>query len=980
MKLGYMGILLVSGAVALSLTLSAITPAAAQGATKLELVHLETNAAQVALGLDTPRPRLSWRLESATRGVLQSDYRVFVASRAELAREGKADVWDSGRVASADPFCVYGGPALRPRTRYHWTVRVTTSVGASASPAAWFETAFLDPGEWKGEWIAGPERAGSLTPEEGAADDAKIREAGELCRPVAWLTRGFASRVPNNQGECRELRPAPLLRHVFEVGKPVARARVYSAGLAYNRLTLNGAASSEAELDPGFTNYSKTVLYTTHDVTALVRQGKNVIATELGSGHFDDATRTWDWGWTDAEWRATPRLRLELHLAYADGTNEVVASDGTWKASADGPRRYDSLYLGETYDARREIAGWREPGFDDSRWAAARVVSGPAGVLRAQAHEPIRVVDTLAAGTRAEPSPGIVVYDVGQNLTGWAELEVRAPAGAAVEVFYSEKLDENGRASTKGNDLVHGQLQTDYYVAAGTGAEKWTPAFSYKGFQYVQLSGPGGSPLPAGVSAALTRVLQVRSGLSSSSRFESSQETLNRIHRNTAWAIQSNFHGVITDTPVYEKNAWTGDAHFTAGTASLLFDTERLYRKLFQDMLDAQSPQGELPLLCPTNQNYGYVGKPAFKPTDCCGATPTWDAFWFVVPWESYMRHGDVAALERVYPAMRRYLDDWIPRWTDKDGDAFAHTLTSGLGDWVAPTGVPTLNALASSAYYARLAGIARDAARVLGRADDAERYAALYAKATADFNARFLSSDGAYREKSDQPFLHTAQILPLAFGLVPQDRRAALAARLAEDVRGPRGGNASVGILGATSVLPALTASGHHDVAFTFATQTDEPSWGYWTDVAKFTALGEHWPADTRSRNHHFFGAIVQWLYEDLAGFRPLEPGYRKIEFRPEIPATGLDSVAASYESVRGTVATRWRRTASGLELEVTVPPGATGRVYVPASGPSRITESAGGTRIAAERAPSVKLGGEADGRVIFEVGSGRYHFEVAR
>ena len=180
-----------------------------------------------------------------------------------------------------------------------------------------------------------------------------------------------------------------------------------------------------------------------------------------------------------------------------------MASDGTWKASADGPRRYDSLYLGETYDARREIAGWREPGFDDSRWAAARVVSGPAGVLRAQAHEPIRVVDTLAAGTRAEPSPGIVVYDVGQNLTGWAELELRAPAGTAVEVFYSEKLDEDGRASTKGNDLVHGQLQTDYYVAAGTGDEKWTPRFTYKGFQYVQLSGPGGAPLPAGVSAAL---------------------------------------------------------------------------------------------------------------------------------------------------------------------------------------------------------------------------------------------------------------------------------------------------------------------------------------------------------------------------------------------------------------------------------------------------------------------------------------------
>jgi alpha-L-rhamnosidase len=327
---------------------------------------------------------------------------------------------------------------------------------------------------------------------------------------------------------------------------------------------------------------------------------------------------------------------------------------------------------------------------------------------------------------------------------------------------------------------------------------------------------------------------------------------------------------------------------------------------------------------------------------------------------------------------MRRYLDEWIPRWTDKDGDAFAHTLTSGLGDWVAPRGQPTLNALASSAYYARLVAIAADVARVLGRAEDAERYAAIFARVRADFGARFLSEDGAYREKPEEPFLHTAQILPLAFGLVPEERMAALSARLADDIRGPRGGNASVGILGATSVLPTLTATGHHDVAFSFATQTDEPSWGYWTDVAKFTALGEHWPADTRSRNHHFFGAIVQWLYEDLAGFRPLEPGYRRIEFRPEIPSQGLDWVKASYESVRGPVATSWRRTAEGLELEVAVPAGATGRVLVPASDPASVVETAGGGRVPAARAASVSLLGVEDGRVVYEVGSGRYRFEV--
>jgi alpha-L-rhamnosidase len=946
----------------------------------LALAHLETQAAPEPLGIADPAPRLSWALVSGERGVRQRAFRVLVASKPELAREGSADVWDSKEVASSDPWVLYAGPALASRTVYYWSVRVWTSGLASDwTTPTWFETAFLAGSEWKGEWIAGPERPRVQTAAEGEADDAFIRAAGEFCRPVLWMTHGFAAPTnPNDQGECREIRPAPRLRKSFQIAKPFIRARVYSSGLAYNDLVLNGSAVSTSVLDPGFTDYGKTVLYTTHDVTALLRPGENVIASELGSGHYDDATRTWDWGWEKAEWRATPRLRLGLYITYKDGSEEVVASDGSWKVSVAGPTRYDSYYLGETYDARKEMPGWSRPGFDDSAWAPASVVSAPTGVLRAETHEPIRIVDTRPAGTRSEPAPGLFVYDIGQNLTGWAEISVNAPAGTAVEIFYSEKLGDDGKASTAGNDLIFGQLQTDYYVAKGAGAERWAPHFSYKGFQYVQISGPNGQPLPKGATVAIERIQQVRSDLVRTSTFESTHETLNRIHRNATWAIQSNFHGIITDTPVYEKNAWTGDASLTAGTASILFDTERLYRKMFQDMLDAQTDQGEVPLLAPSNQNYGYVGKPAFKPVDCCGATPAWDAFWFVIPWESYRRHGNIAALATTYPAMQKYLDRWIPQWTGKDGDSYAYTLTSGLGDWVPPEGVPTINAIVSSAYYARLTRIAADVARALGKAEDAARYDALFGKIRSDFNARFLSPEGVYREKDTDPFVETAQILPLAFGLVPDERRAALASRLADDIMKARGGHAYVGVIGARYVLPVLTETGHHDVACAVAMQTTEPSWGYWTDVARFTALGEHWPATTRSRNHHFFGAIVEWLYEDVAGMRPVAPGYEKIEFKPQIPRTGLDGVSASYESVRGTVATRWRRTATGLELDVTVPANATGRVYVPAPRPEAVTEVGDGKAVRAAQAASVQLVGVEGDRVVYEIGSGRYQFRV--
>jgi len=359
-----------------------------------------------------------------------------------------------------------------------------------SSPPAWLETALLDASEWApAEGIAGPERSSLLSAAEGEADDVAIRAAGEFCRPVGWLTTGFAAaRVANDQGECREIRPAPLLRKAFRVEGAVARARLYASGLAYAHLTMNGARVGESVLDPAFTDYSRTVLYATHDVTPLVRSGENVVAAELGSGQFDNATRTWDWCWDRAQWRSTPRLILQLHLTYEDGTESTVVSDGSWRVNVDGPRRYDSYYLGETYDARREIPGWDRPAFDDSAWLPARVVTAPAGTLRAQAQEPIAVVAERPVAATSEPTPGVFVHDAGQNLTGWAVVRVEAPAGTALELF-----------------------------------------------------------------------------------------------------------------------------------------------------------------------------------------------------WESYRRHGDREALERTYPLMRRYLDGWVPRWTARDGDGFAHTLTAGLGDWVPP-------------------------------------------------------------------------------------------------------------------------------------------------------------------------------------------------------------------------------------------------------------------------------------------------------
>ncbi|MDR8390908.1 glycoside hydrolase family 78 protein [Aliifodinibius sp. S!AR15-10] len=939
-----------------------------------QFTEMKTEYTDTPLGIDAEHPVFSWNAD-VTR---QTAYQVGVGENEIDLQQGENLHWDSQKVESdLNVGVAYRGPELESGQRYYWQVRVWNEEGEATewSQPSWFEMGKLDSSDWQAKWISGPERRTSpLTPEEGRADDADIKNSDEFCRPVEWLESGFfLSQHQNNQGECREVRPAPMLRKSFELNKEVASARVYTSGLAYNDLTINGEKASEAVLDPGFTDYNKTVYYTTYDVTDLLQQDENVIATVLGSGQFDSSTQTWDWGWTDAEWRSTPQLLLQLEIQFEDGTEQVITTDETWKVSTEGPTRYDSYYLGETYDARREIEGWRTTGFDDAGWSAARVVEAPKGSLRAQPHEPVKIVDTLEPGIRTEPESGVIVYDIGQNLAGWVQINVDAPEGTAIELFYSEKLDTLGYAIEEGNALVGGQLQTDYYIASGSGNEQWTPRFTYKGFRYLMISGSEAEPLPEDVEVEVTEVQQLRTGYPETSNFQISNSLLQQLHDNTKWAIESNTLGIITDTPIYEKNAWTGDAQLTAGVSALMFNTARLNKKLFQDMLDAQTAEGEVPHLAPSNENYGYVGKPAFKPEDCCGATPAWDAFWFITPWESYQRFGDKAGLAKVYPTMKLYLDKWIPQWTDKDGDKYEYTLTAGLGDWDTPQEpeeVPRNISLSSTAYYARFAQIASYVAEVLGKSEDVQRYEQLFQDIKRDFNARFYSSeDQFYKETPETEFTQTAQILPLAFDLVPDSLRVGIAAKLADDIQNNRGGNAYVGILGARYIMPVLTEAGYLDVAFEAATQTDYPSWGYWIEELGWTALGEHWEADTRSRNHHFFGTPVQWMYEDIAGIEPLEPGYQQIEFKPEIPAE-LDSVSTSLNTVMGTVSTSWRKNASGLELAVTVPANAMGRVLVPAEDRNLVSTNASGDL--------VKYTGTEQGRVVYEVLPGSYKFQV--
>ncbi|MFB7286711.1 family 78 glycoside hydrolase catalytic domain [Actinacidiphila glaucinigra] len=826
-------------------------------------------------------------------------------------------------------------------------------------------------------------------------------EPKDFCRP---------SNGSPKSGTCKEIRPAPLLRKSFRIAPEsehgtVVSARVYASGLGWNEMTLNGGKTDpEGFLNPGFTSYDKTVQYTVDDVTKLIRQNKkstadNVIASQLGSGRYDSEATSGNHGWERAEWRANPTLKADLWVTYADGTEQVVKSDTSWKTTDAGPIRYDNFDLGETYDARKEIPGWDTTGAHVSAWSAARAVTGPTGTLVAQKSDRTRKVADWPAGTRTEPADRVYVWDTGQQRTGWATVSISgAPASTPIQIRYAEKLGTDGLVSISGYAPA-GQIQTDYYIAKGTGTakhpESFAPRFTFNGFQYVQISGVGGKPLPDGVTATVKSVQEVRTDLPETGTFTSSSALLNNIYKATKASVAGTHEaGYIMDTPTYEKDGWTGDSQLMAPTASYIFDTQRQYQKTAQDLVDDQFPNGEISLLTPGNGLYGYSTSGTFKPAGA-KSTPIWDALLFVAPWESYEQYGDAKPLKTAYPSMKKYLTDWIPQWFQADNDGYDFTLTSGLGDWDVPTGkdapagsatsvnVPRVIAPSSTAYVAYMAKITADAARALGKPTEAAQFDELFANIKADYNAKWWdASVGYYREDSAQIFAQTNQALPLAFGLVPDDRKTALQEKLVNDVLVTREGHQEVGIAGSRWIYPVLTQAAHDGVtdaakaAYTIAIQTTYPSYGYWQSLG-WTGLGEYWESTSRTRNHEMFGSIGQWMYEDLAGIQATAPGYKEVAIKPLISAgQGIDNVSATYKSVNGKISSSWSQNASRITLKVTIPANTTAKVYVPAGNPAAVQESGTGKTYIAAKAPGVKLTSTQGDTVVYTVGSGTYTF----
>jgi alpha-L-rhamnosidase len=905
--------------ICLSLEVSAAMPARAADLTA-ERLRCEYRADP--LGIEAEHPRLSWILRSSERGQRQTAYRVLVASSPELLAQDQGDLWDSGTTFSDQSTLVpYGGQPLRARAECHWKVSVWDKAGRQS---AWSRPA---------RWTMG------------------------LLRPDDWQARWIASSVP-----------LPLLRREFQVGKPVRRADLYICGLGFYELHLNGEKVGDSVLDPGWTNYRKTCLYAVYDVTRQLREGGNALGIMLGNGMYNVA------GGRYTKFRGSfgpPKAILQLHVQYADGTASVVMTDATWK-TATGPITFSCIYGGEDYDARRETPGWDRPGFDDSRWAAVQAGdcpnfrvnengTVPLGLPRlvVQSAPPIKVMREFKTTKITEPKPGVLVYDLGQNFSGWPQLTVEGPAGSTVKLIPGELLDAAGLVSQQSSG---GPTSFSYTLKGGR--EVWHPRFSYYGFRYVQVEGAASAKRDAPPDRP--RVLDltgqfVHSSAAVVGHFACSNPKINRIHDLIDAAILGNLQSVLTDCPHREKLGWLEVSHLLATGLSANYEVPLLYAKICRDMRESQLTDGLVPDIAPEYT----VFRGGFRDS------PEWGSACLIDPWHIYQWYGDPSLLAANYETMKRYV-------AYLGGKARGHIVSHGLGDWydIGPRAPGesqlTSKGLTATAIYYQDLVILERTARLLGKPDDAKRYATLAADVRRAFNATFFHPDANSYDRNSQ----TANAMPLVLGIVPEDRRAAVLANLVKAVRA--GGNrVTAGDVGFTYLVRALSDGGHADVLYDIVTNADGP--GYVYQLAKgATALTEAWDANpASSQNHCMLGHAEQWFYRGLAGIVPDEsaPGFRRFSIRPQIVGD-LTWAEASHDSPFGRIAVRWQRDKDTIRLNVSIPPGTTATIYVPAKTPFDVKESG----LFAAQPRGVTFLRMAGDRALFEVEPGDYEFSVGK
>jgi alpha-L-rhamnosidase len=874
------------------------------------------------IGLDVTHPRVSWRLESDERAIVQAAYQIEVATDMAF----KSLIWESGRVESDQSIHIELGEwKVASRNRYYYRVQAWNQKDESSgwSEPAYWETGLLDNREWTAEWIAAP--------------TGLFVEDSEQC---------------------------PLLRRSFQIEGGLKTARIYASALGLYELHLNGRRVGDSYFTPGWTSYQHRLQYQTYDVTEMLNEGENAIGALLGKGWYAGYL---GWDGEKSIYGDRVALLLQMHLVYEDGRETVIQTDGCWK-SAGSPVLMSELYHGETYDSRLEQPGWGSAGFDVNGWEPVELIPHTKDILVAQENVPVRRIEEIKPVELITTPAGETVIDMGQNMVGWVRFSIQGKPGSEVQLMHAEILDNEGNFYL---DNIRSAKQTIRYVLSGGDKETFEPHFTFQGFRYIRLHGFEG---PIRLEDFTGIVLH--SDMEATGHFECSDPLVNQLQHNILWGLKGNFLDVPTDCPQRdERLGWTGDAQVFVRTASYLANIAPFFTKWLRDLKAEQADNGGVPFVVPNT--LGTEGKGPFgQPFN----SAAWGDAAVICPWTLYLAYGDKRILEEQYESMSA----WVNYIRSQGDNEYLWNTGFHFGDWLALDAKPdsylgaTDPEYVATAFYAYSVSLLQKTAAVLGKTEDAEHYAELHAGIVEAFTKEYVTPAGRLAVPTQ-----TAQVLALMFGMVEGAAKERAVEKLISLLRDNKF-HLTTGFVGTPYLNHVLSANGNNEAAYQLLFQQDYPSWLY--QVTKgATTIWEHWDGikedgsfwskDMNSFNHYAYGAIGDWMYRSVAGIDTdeKEAGYKKIRIQPQ-PGEGMTWAEGRLSTMYGKVFCRWQKSEDGrMEIRVAIPANTSAEIHLPNARMESVTENG----MALSQAAGIVSAAASDSGVRLTAGSGEYCFQ---
>ncbi|TDQ10268.1 alpha-L-rhamnosidase [Pedobacter metabolipauper] len=864
---------------------------------KISVSDLKVEQLSNPLSVDAPAPRLSWKIKSTLKNTIQASYDIRVGTNKNNLASGKGIVWTGSAKSDQSVLIPYAGPELQSKKRYFWQVKVKDNHG---NTSAWSDVQYWQTGLKAADWTA------------------------------QWIS------VSTTDTSAR----SPLFRKAFILKKKIKSALAYMTVKGLYEAHINGQRVGDSYFAPGWTSYRKHLQYQVYDVTASLKTGTNAIGVVVGDGWFKGRI---GFGHQRRVYGDTRALLMQLEIEYTDGTKESIHTDESWK-TAYGPIMASDIYDGETYDARQEKSGWNTAGYtEDQSWTNVRIVEKGTEQLVGMSGPMVSKHEQFKALKVFKTPKGETVVDFGQNLVGWVMLKAKGPAGTRITLSHAEVL-------TKAGDFYTVNLRTakaqNVYILKENTEQVFEPHFTFQGFRYVKVEG-----YPGELKSEDLTAVAIYSDMEVTGKFSTSNPLLNQLQHNIEWGQKGNFVDVPTDCPQRdERLGWTGDAQAFANTAAYNMDVAGFFTKWMKDVQADQQPSGLIPHVIPN-----VIGA-----ND--GASAGWADVSTIIPWDMYVAYGDKRILEVQYESMKK----WVGYMSAAAKNNLWNT-GSHFGDWLFyrpeddndGRAAVTDKYLIAQTFYAHSTQIMINAAQVLGKKDDVEKYTILLHAIKDAFIKEYMTGNGRLVSSTQ-----TAYVLALQFDMLPEAMRKSAADRLVRNIR-DYGNHLTTGFLGTPYLCHVLTRFGHTDVAYNLLMQESYPSWLYPVKMGA-TTIWERWDGikpdgsfqtpDMNSYNHYAYGAIGDWMYRNIAGINsdPTVPGYKKISISPK-PGGKLTSASGELNTPYGWVTSTWKIENGVFKLDVQVPANTTASVTLPA--------------------PILIDGRETVNNT--EIGSGSYHFE---